>query len=436
MSLRRSVLWLSLIALTVAPAVLAARFIALYSTTVPAGEEWFLIDMVSRLFDGTLTISDIFAQVNEHRIATTMVAYLVIGLADGLDPRGLVYLSAVLYGAAWAAILLALRRRMDWVSALAWSAPAAWILFSPRQLDNFMFGMQVCMAFATVASIWALILIARSPPKWRPAGAAIALAIVASYSFATGLMTWPAGALVLLGRAVAEDGRMRRAYARSLILWCIAAALTLTAWFAGWARPAKDPALADVEPISLARFVATALGAPLTWNVDLALAAGCVLTAVYLAIVVRILRAGRRAADTSWAALGLIAFVVLAAVMIGHGRAVLGFLGPTVPRYSTIAGLGLAAVFLALSDAAVRGRRLGTMLAAGGAAVLVVALVDVHRQAESYGLHWAALFGRLHGKLVSYRVQPPEELAAIGPAYLIEKLAPFLERKGYSVFKQ
>jgi len=193
--------------------------------------------------------SAVFAQHNEHRVASLRAVALVCWASQGrVDFRTLIWLgNAGLVGLAM--ILLAgARRSVQWPSLLA-LIPLA--LLSPIQ------GKQMIWAMAAISNYWVLTfaagaLLLLSKGTRATFGWACALAVLAVFTSGQGLLCFPAGLALL----VAE-----RRWLRAL-RWLAIMGLCAAAYFHNYARPPFHPA--PQISWTAVQFFATAVGSALS----------------------------------------------------------------------------------------------------------------------------------------------------------------------------
>ena len=63
--------------LTVLPIIYLIYIAAKYSVDVPSYDEWFFVPLFEKMFSGTLTLQDMWAQTNEHRLVVTKLLMLM-----------------------------------------------------------------------------------------------------------------------------------------------------------------------------------------------------------------------------------------------------------------------------------------------------------------------------------------------------------------------
>jgi hypothetical protein len=334
-------------ALALLPLAYVASFVAFHGVDCPVEDAWELVPYVERMHAGALSASDLWALHNEHRIVFPRALMLLLAWLSGWNTR--VEMAASLTLAAVALAVLLRQARASFASL--GHAPPAWLalalaalVFSLGQWESWLRGWQVQMFVAWAAALGALALLAGGLGRARLAGA-IALAATATLSFGAGVMTWPAGAVVLAAAPAAQ----RR---RPLAAWLGAMALTIGAYAVGYETPGRH--LSPVEsltahPVATLVFFLAFLGSAVdpARNVIVASLAGLLAVLALGGAARRLWRSEARGRLAFWAAVALL--VVGTAAMTAVARTVMfGPFGALSSRYMTLSAPLWGAVVVAL----------------------------------------------------------------------------------------
>jgi hypothetical protein len=229
----------------------------------PYWDAWELLPLMQRWEAGVLGFADLWAQHNEHRILIPRAIMLSLAYATGWN-TGFEVALGILCAGALVATLSAFALRAPADRALTppwWVVPVfSFLIFSWTQMENWIWGWQFMVCLSTAAVGMGMVLLSGDAP-WRFA-AAVALGIVATFSFANGLLYWIAAApVVLLAGALAPRVRLRR-----VLIWGGIGAACIIAYLIGYAKPEVTPSLGSVwqAPQLILGYVVLYLGAPLT----------------------------------------------------------------------------------------------------------------------------------------------------------------------------
>lgn len=331
----RRVLLAGILVALLPPAVLV-MLLHLYHVDVPFLDEWEYMLILPKSYEGTLTLADLFALHNEHRLLFPRL--IMLGLARLTHWNMLYETGAAVVFAAGAFGLLVLQLRATGRATgrnLLVLAPVLSLAhFSLSQWQNWFMPCQFLMFFNLLAVIGTVVMLSRPMLGWGHLAGGILLGILASYSFANGLSVWPIGLLCLI---VAAKRSRRWAYS---LLWCGVGAIVAVVYFYGYKSPSYHPSpwLTLHEPLAFALYMFQYLGAPV---VDYDGAGAAVGGAVGLAILAMcsytlIARVGVRVLAPYW---GLALYAICGAATTGFGRLGFGIDQATSSRYITVGNL-------------------------------------------------------------------------------------------------
>ena len=417
------------------PAFLAFNFVYRFGVNVIGGDDWELVPLFDRWFAGTVSFSELFAQHNEHRFLFPRIVMLLSASAVHYNTHALMYLSW-LFVLGIAAVLLAEHVSTfgaSPVSLIVW-VPVAWLLFSARQYENWLWGWQVGFFMCAAAFVSAAYLVHTSDKGvWRfPAG--LLCAVISSYTVGGGLGVWPAGAAQLLALHLIRRDNASRRYLVMLTTWCLVGAVAVGFYVRGLkSNPAHpDPAYVLHHPLEGLRFFIATLGAPFSHRVDGAVAAGTALCVVAVIIVVAWTRG---AIDRARAAFAIPFFVysLAFAALITVGR---GGWGPELglsSRYTTL--LAFFAIGVHRAALAITWERTRLVLA-GVLLCLTISCLSAFFQ-ESYTFAFASKdYQRTNAEILrDWRNRSDDELRRLYPVpAVVRERAPLLERYHLGVF--
>lgn len=191
--------WLALplALLAMFPAVWLTWLVAHNWVNVPNADEWEMTvgGALVRWHEGTLAWDNLLAQHNESRKLFPRLLLIVLNPVGPWDVRRQMALNLV-FAAAISAMLLALLGRrasgLSWWARLAWLVPINFLLFSPAQWENSLWGIQMICLMPPLA-LAAALLVNTSSRLQLPArvGLNAALAFFATFSYANGMIVWP-----------------------------------------------------------------------------------------------------------------------------------------------------------------------------------------------------------------------------------------------------
>lgn len=379
LSLRKSFI----AALCVLPAIGALYMMCTHWVPVPYWDEWDSPgQQLAAYYRGTLRLADLFSQHNESRSFFPRLLYLAIYVPAGWDVRYGMAVTFALVCAGSAGLYQILRRTNPFSRAVPFVfAGMNFLLFSPRQYENFLHAVMI-EAFAPVCALIFALRINLSDRSLKAKTLLnAALAFIATYTFANGMLLWLL-AFPLETRSVRDP--------RNRIVWRMVyvslAALSLVAYFISYRHPPLSPPF--VSPIAqlpaLLRFFLVWLGSLFSTGAPAACGAVVLLLFVGLATaaISQTRQTGTWRAHYPWLVLGcytLISGCVVAVGRLGFAHSMAGdvrYTASTVFLYIAVVGLGFSVY------AQAKPRALTTRLALSAVIVSVVVV----------GSFWAITF--------------------------------------------
>jgi hypothetical protein len=326
------------VALTCLPPVALAVAVYAWGVDLPYWDQWALVPYLDAIAHGHWPLGDLWRQHNEHRLYFPQLLMLALAQLSSWNIRWELAMNVVLATGIFLALVALLRQTADGDGRPWWTWPLlSLMVFSPSQWENWVWGWQLQIFLCVLAVASGLALLARDadrPRRWLPAALC---GVVASYSFANGLLFW------FLALPLVALPPRRRAW--RLLAWSALAAITFGVYFHGFGFLPHD-ALDWTSPRTWKLFggyVALYLGAPLyAFRHPLALYGGFVTLVAATCWLAWACRhswndATRRSRFLPW--LLLASWAATSAVLTATGRLHLGLGQALTSRYVTISGL-------------------------------------------------------------------------------------------------
>lgn len=374
---------LALVSIALALAMGLTTVLTLVSSYVPLmyWDQWETASMYAALEAGTWRSEDWLKLHNEHRIVFPRLVYLAdLAWAGGSDLLNLGSLMLLQLGHGYLLYrLLISGASTPAVPRLAVGALVMAAMVTLSQVSNLRWGFQVAFVAVYAAASGAIVatVLARKS-HWIWTGAAIALALAATFCMANGLLVWP----VMMGVALLSGaGRM------VLLSISVAAVAAGTVYLTGYATPAHHaPPLASLQqPDQLLMYLVTYLGNPLQ---SLGAPVARTLGAASLAFaVVTGIQLGRekKPPQTQIALVAIVSFVILSGSMTAVGRLGFGVDQAWVGRYATPAMIYWLAILGLVSARVGRtGVGLTCVLIAAGSLTAASVLAQVSEYNDRY----------------------------------------------------
>jgi hypothetical protein len=327
----------------------ALWFIARFGVDVPYWDELttdisqFLVRAVTHQ---GISWADLVAQHNESRKVFPRLLFLAVAHWAHWDQRWEMAASAVtVFVAATGILWISLRTIRNQNAALLAALLANFLLFTPVQWVNFLWGIQWVVFAPTAALVLIVAVLSSDLNIWLATAISAALATVATYSYANGMLVW----VLAIPMLWLYPSRSKKA---ALAVWLALVAIEIGYYFHGYQKPTKHPSFLVMlhEPAAAIQFVLGFLGNGLRPNGDLMsnIALGTSALALWAAVVCGLVLARRRGQDLHgaqssvllrrsmpWILLGV--YTIASAVIAMAGRLGFGVIWGIELRYTTFA---------------------------------------------------------------------------------------------------
>ena len=236
----QKIIRIALALVAVIPVALAVTVTLRHWVPLPYWDEWFTPGvLLTACAKGTLSFSDFFLQHNESRKVFPRLLYLALAKIHGWDVRDAMAITLFEVAAICGLLFwLFLRTKgATAITALVAFAVTTFLCFAPVQYDNFLRGL----LFELFVPGLAVILVAAVNLSRLRFGVKtiinIVLALVATYTFANGMLLWILGVPL----PAAQESASKRARLGWYSLFALVGAAAIASYFVGYKRPAAHP---------------------------------------------------------------------------------------------------------------------------------------------------------------------------------------------------
>jgi hypothetical protein len=223
---------------------LLAMFLC-FGVDVPYLDQWELIPLLQKSYEGNLHLADFWAQHNEHRLIFPRLIMLALARWTHWDIRMELMVNFVLGMLLFSVAAHQVRKsisKQNVGEGRGILLLLSLLLFSLSQWQNWFLGWQLQVFLSLLCVITAIFALTQTPTRPGPMMVAMALSVVGSYSFANGMLVWPIGLVMLFMTARAWDAPMRRAVGA----WMAVGGLTAASYLYDYHTPAYHPPLSAV----------------------------------------------------------------------------------------------------------------------------------------------------------------------------------------------
>ncbi len=333
--------------LALLPAIILGMLVLRYSVNLPFWDQWMLMpDLFFKIHnEGAISFSDLIEQHNESRKVFPKLIFLNLAYLTHWDVR-YEMLAIFLLACFISLSIYVLNRRTvrgSKIKGLIIAFLANLLIFSTIQYDNWFWGIQL-VVFMPIASLTFTILIAYSglstPAKHLNA---LILSIVATFSYANGLLSWILFPFIL----VLTEMKSRSDFWKKKLLfipWIICFIATLIVYFNDFQKPESSPGFSNAinNPIKTVQFFLAFLGSPLgsgikESEITISTIIGGLEIVVFLGIIFYLLR-HRKNYELFHRSIGWLAiasYTIVSAAVTAAGRVGLGLETSQHSRYTT-----------------------------------------------------------------------------------------------------
>lgn len=321
----RKIIWLSPL-----PMLIVGIYIYRFGLNIPFWDQWEVVSFLMKKHQGLLTLSDLFAQHNEHRPFFPNLIW--IGLSGFTHYNVKVELWVNLLIALGSFLFFIKQVVKTWVgSGTHWPSfliPLfSLLVFNLGQYESWLQGVQTIMFLEMACVLLGIFLLAESPALLNFISA-ILLGVIATFSMANGLFYWPIG-LGIIAVTAPHGSRITR-----LAVWLICSSICIGLFLYGWKSQRLDFDYILTHLMDYFLFILNFLGSPINALGKYAWIFGC------LGLGLAVLVAGHVIKTKSWIQtapyLGIILFVLLSSLSVAAGRLGFGLEQARVSRYQTI----------------------------------------------------------------------------------------------------
>lgn len=234
--------------------------VVIYHAEVPFWDQWRFVEFLQKYYANQLTVEDFWAQHNEHRLFFPRLIFLALALLSDWTILYEKLFSITLAVGIFISFVVLIRRTISTHSA--WIYPwlalvMASLIFSLRQVENWIWGWQIAIYLNVLCICWATILLTSPQLSLRHVVGAICLTIIASYSFANGLVFWGIGFLLLcfVNQITTQRSTL-------LAIWSFSAIVTIFSYMYGYEHPYHHPPMYPfwTNPVPVVHYMLTYLG--------------------------------------------------------------------------------------------------------------------------------------------------------------------------------
>ena len=254
------------VVLTLVPLAYLIYMAIAHRVNVPSYDEWYYIPMFEKMFLGTLTFSDLWAPVNEHRL---LIPKLLMLLSVRFTHWNLYYLLAlsIIVGVGIFLILIRFLYREKKTFSHRYSIYIlplmSLLLFSLVQYENWLWGVQTLIFINELSVLVGFYYLTKGKVTYSTLTLASFAGFFASMSHLAGLLFWPLGFLILIFNQKIEWFEKKKFALAWLLLSILLFIVYFVDYFFALQEASSFPAITFQRLIEMLRLAMAILGSPL-----------------------------------------------------------------------------------------------------------------------------------------------------------------------------
>ena len=318
----------------VVPVLFICYYVYKYGYPVPYWDQWSLVGFLQKFHNHTLTLGDLWAQHNEHRIFFPKIVMILLASVSGWNIFLELCVSIILACISLFLLFSLVNDTHGKKGNALLKIVISLLVFSTAQYENWLWGWQITIYMSISMTIMAVWSINKWQGQMKGLVIAICAAIIANYSFGCGILVWPTLLFMLI---LQEKWKLKH-----IIIWLIVGFVTLASYYYHYHSGSSyytQITFFIQHPIIFSQYILGYLGASLGHRIYLANLIGLILLIIIIFSILDIWRLDKERLRKLIPWLTFVLFVIMTAFITALGRAVLGIGQALSSRYTTISTL-------------------------------------------------------------------------------------------------
>jgi hypothetical protein len=337
----KSVVIVILLAVALIPIISMISMLARYSVNAPFWDQWEYVFLIDKFHAGTLTIADLWAQHNEHRMIFPRIVTIGLSEFTNYNIRYEILMNFITASITFSLLMVMLKKtfgKLNIATALL-VLIFAWVFYSPLQWINWIWGFQLAFFMGVLFAVLSIWFIVKLKPNVQSKlfYVAILTAFIGTYCVGNGLVIWGVGLVLLL---------LQRIERRRIYIWLIAFAVSAASYLYHFHRAPGSPTLIEIakEPVAVLKYLVTYLGRSLAWTPTGARYTGLALLLTFIVALYIIYKKGQFSKILMW--LGLALYVIFTSLVAAISRLNFGVNQAASDSYTTMSALFILSTFV------------------------------------------------------------------------------------------
>jgi hypothetical protein len=321
------------------PIILIFWFVTSFTVNMPIWDDWELVYLFDKIYNGTANFADFFAQHNEHRIFFPRIIFAILAFSSKWNIKLETYFSLLLALVNFAVLYKIAAYTSNKNNKLLFhlfNFTICIVNFSLIQYENWLWGFQIAWFLINTCLILAVFIL--TVPKNLHPNLRLLLAslccLIASFSSAHGLLSW----LVLLPSVYLVEGITKQKKIRILV-WVGLFTFCVAIYSIGYEKPSHHPSIFFIlqQPLIAFEYFFSMIGFSLGKSIFTPIVNGLIIFFIFSFFNVFCFKNYKSVffkKAVPWLSLGW--FAILFALITTFGRAGFGVEQATSSRYVTV----------------------------------------------------------------------------------------------------
>ncbi len=312
-----------------------------YTSDVPYWDQWEIASFLQKIYSGNITLYDFWAQHNEHRIMFPRLIMMVLAL---LTRWNIYYEIAmnVFLGICIFAVIAQQYTRYYKLNRFITIFPFILICilsFSLIQYENWGWGFQIQIFLNVLSIVAGMAFIVRANKGIGYFVGALLCGIVATYSFANGVLFWIIGTLPIV--YIVYSLKSKWIYISS---WFLVAIVSIVSYYIDYHKPGSHPSLfySLKHPVTFIEYITAYLGSSVSiFNKYACIVMGIIGLILFIFIFFNKLLTWKNSRKNDGSLYWILVsfYGLLSGTVSALGRAGFGYEQALASRYTTISNL-------------------------------------------------------------------------------------------------
>jgi len=417
------------------PILFCFLFVYLFGVNVPVEDQWDMVRIFKGYFSGNLTLKYLFDNHVDHRIFFPKLAMLFIGLLSNYNNIAELWFIQLILVSIFLLIYHSAKHLLAKNSKYIFLILSSFLVFSLRQWENILWGFQISFLMALLFSLLSFFLMQsytnKSEPKQRLLFFVFAIlcAIIASFSSAMGLLTWPCLFLQLI-----LSGYSSKLKQLCLLILFSTSIPVFILYFTDFRTPPKGGGYLSflLHPLEFMSCFFSCVGSSLFWHKHIALLAGTILVSLFALTMIKYFKA--KLFNSNLFFITSACYSILTLLLVSASRFKCGDYASLTSRYTSFSILFvISLLILIIKYFSLRNISTITLLS-----IIIISLPLTYMYGLSNGKIWKLHKDCLASILKNYTSQPDELYTEFyfPSAEKVKEIAPILESLNFNVFSQ